>query len=62
MWIIADQDKVQELSEAINQQWAYLAHLKGCSGILLESAVEQLWANMEAIEVALYESIQWDAI
>lgn len=62
MWVIASQTAIDELNEAINDLWAYLAHLQQCTAgrPLDDEAVEQLWEITERISEALNTAVLWE--
>lgn len=64
MWILVDQEAIKRLNEAVNQQWALLAHLRELlrwnSNSVLISDLLLLWENTEDISEALCEAIIWE--
>lgn len=62
MWCIVDQEGIDTLNNAINDLWAYLAHLQQCTAgrPLDDEAVEQLWEITEKISESLNTAILWE--
>lgn len=60
MWTIIDQETIEQLNEAVNEQWklvAYLQSLSRWNG--LKKDIVKLRENIEAISELLCEAIVW---
>jgi len=63
-WVVSDQQSVKDLNEAVNRQWAPLAHLERLSrwhgNKAMHSDLVQLRANTEDISASLNEALAWE--
>ena len=64
MWEIANQEQIETLNEALNEQWSLLVHLKELmrwnSTDGLRNDLDQLWEITERISEALNTAILWE--